>query len=54
MTTAQDQSTAQMSARRRVDAPPAAVFALLRDPARHHETEPTERLRPMPPRPTRP
>lgn len=32
-------------ASRTVDAAPSAVFALLADPARHHETEPTDWVR---------
>ena len=30
---------------RMIAAPPEAVFALLADPARHHETEPTDWVR---------
>lgn len=35
----------QYTATRTVDAAPSAVFALLADPARHHETEPTDWVR---------
>ena len=35
----------QMIRSRRIAAPPAAIFALLRDPSRHHETEPTDWVR---------
>lgn len=44
--TAADPSTRDTGTRyavtRTIAAPPEAVFALLADPARHHETEPTD------------
>lgn len=35
----------QLVSRRRIDATPAAIFALLSDPARHHETTPGDWVR---------
>lgn len=34
--------TESLAASRRIDAPPEKIFAVLSDPARHHETEPTD------------
>lgn len=44
-TAAQGQDPARYVASRTVDAAPQQVFALLADPARHHETEPTDWVR---------
>lgn len=37
--------TEQLQSRRTIEAPPAAVFAVLTDPARHQETEPGDWVR---------